>query len=88
MEYLTATAPATWGAGTAAAATWLATTRAELGTGTPVGVLGRLRALAEPVPAEAVTKALRLLARTTGASIVQSRRAVAWRTHVDPPLID
>jgi hypothetical protein len=66
VEYLTAAAHATWGAGTEPAGTWLATTRTELATGTPAGVLARLRRLAEPAPdapapAEAVTSALRYL---------------------------
>jgi hypothetical protein len=46
VEYLTAAAHATWGAGTEPAGTWLATTRTELATGTPAGVLARLRRLA------------------------------------------
>jgi hypothetical protein len=67
VEYLTAAAHGTWGAGTEAAATWLTATRTELATGTPAGVLARLRALAEPgpdapAPAEAVLTAQRYLA--------------------------
>jgi hypothetical protein len=66
VEYLSAAAQATWGAGTEPAATWLEATRTELATGTPAGVLARLRALAEPgptapPPAEAVTEALHYL---------------------------
>jgi hypothetical protein len=65
VEYVAAAAHATWGAGTAPAATWLEATRTALATGTPADVLARLRALAEPgaaaPPAEAVTEALRYL---------------------------
>jgi hypothetical protein len=66
VEYLAAAAHATWGAGTEPAATWLEATRTELATGTPAGVLARLRALAAPEPdgpppAAAVTEALRYL---------------------------
>ena len=66
VEYLAAAAHATWGAETAPATTWLEATRTELATGTPTGVLERLRALAAPVPAApspagAVTEALRYL---------------------------